>query len=74
MNYPTTAKLMVMISETSFMVFDSVDWEVFSGCQTDDPRIGFKDEYTIVIDGSNINVVHRDDEFGGRLYSLEAIQ
>lgn len=69
--YPTTAQLMSIIARATFRPFTKLDWYSFSGCESANPLIFESDEYTIVIDGNNINMVYHEDEYGGMGYSLQ---
>jgi|688.fasta_scaffold2305393_2 hypothetical protein len=68
--YPTMAQLMVSMAKTEFKPFTNADWDVFAGCETENPLIGFDGEFCLVIDGNNVNIIHPDDEFGGQLFEL----
>lgn len=72
-NYPTKAELLVIIANTSFDSFTEADWWSFAGCESKDPLIGYYNDFTIVIDGEQINIVHHEDEYGGQLYELKQL-
>ena len=73
MNYPeTTFEVLKIIAETEFRPFDSVDWDAFSGCETANPIIGEYENMAVVIDGDNVLLLEKNDEYGGKLYSLVA--
>jgi hypothetical protein len=72
--YPELTELMAIIAKTKFEDFNKNDWYTFAGCQSDKPLIGEYGDFTIVIDGSMVNVVNWENtEGGGRLYSLAEI-
>ena len=71
--YPTQAELLTIIARTEFKPFTKADWYAFSGCESDNPYIGYLMEFSIVIDGEYINIVHSEDEYGGQLYKLNQI-
>lgn len=73
MNYPNQAEALIIIAQTEFQPFSEGDWYAFAGCQSDKPYIGYYKDYTIVIDGDKVNIVHEEDEYGGKLYSFEEI-
>ena len=70
-NYPSTAELMVLIAKSEFRPFTQGDWYAFAGCESKNPFICETDEYCIVIDGNNVNMVYHEDMYGGELYSLQ---
>lgn len=73
MNYPTQAEALIWIARTDFQPFSQGDWYAFAGCESDNPYIGCHNGYIIVIDGDKVNIVHENDEFGGKLYSFEEL-
>jgi hypothetical protein len=70
-NYPSTAELMVLIAKSQFLPFTKADWYSFAGCESENPLICEAEEYTIIIDGNNVNMVYHEDEYGGEAYSLQ---
>lgn len=72
MKYPNAAELLQIIAKTQFKPFDRDDWYAFAGYESENPLIGYYEEFTIVIDGDQINVIHAQDQFGGELYNLIA--
>jgi hypothetical protein len=68
--YPTASELLTIISKTEFENFTQSDWDGFNGCESKEPRIGYHEEFTIVLDGDVINMVHHEDLYGGVLYQL----
>ena len=68
--YPTAKELLKIISKTKFEDFTESDWNSFLGCESETPRIGYHEEFTIVLDGDVINMVHHEDLYGGVLYQL----
>ena len=63
-------EVFALIAQTEFKAFDAADWEAFSGCETETPFIGYNGDFTIVMDGVMINIIHAEDEFGGQLFAL----
>lgn len=68
--YPAKAQLLALIAQSTFRPFTKVDWYSFAGCESENPLIFESEEYSIVIDGSNINMVYHEDIYGGESYSL----
>lgn len=68
--YPEAKAMLKVLALSTFRPFTKMDWYSFAGCETANPVICETDEYTIVIDGDNVNMVYHEDEYGGRLYSL----
>lgn len=71
--YPEAGDLMLLITNTEFSTFTKADWWAFGGCETANPKIGYTDDFTIVIDGDVINVIHENDYMGGKIYRLKEI-
>lgn len=63
-------ELFALIAKTQFAPFTEADWYAFAGCESETPFIGYNGDFTIVIDGETVNVVHAEDGFGGQLFSL----
>jgi hypothetical protein len=59
-----------LIALTKFSAFSEEDFYAFSGAESEDPVIGYNGEFTIVIDGETINIIHESDETGGQLLRL----
>ena len=72
-SYPTKAELLDLMVKTTFRAFTEADWWGFAGCETENPLIGEYNDFTIVIDGEMINIVHPEDSYGGQLYSLNQL-
>lgn len=55
--------------------FTKEDWYGFSGCETKDPMIGETPDgdFTIVLDGSTINIIHNEDVYGGTMFELKGM-
>jgi hypothetical protein len=66
----TATELFALIAKTQFAPFTEADWDVFAGCQSETPFIGYNGDFTIVIDDETVNVIHAEDEFGGQLFCL----
>ena len=71
--YPTKAELFLALAETEFKPFIKADWDAFAGCESENPFIGYYGEFTIVIDGDMINIVHAEDIYGGQMYTLKQL-
>ena len=63
-------EILALIAKTQFSPFTESDWDAFAGCESEAPVIGYNGDFTIVIDGETVNVIHAEDEFGGQLFSL----
>ena len=73
-NYPTKTELFSIIANTKFREFDEMDWCLFAGCESKNPLIGYYNEnFSIVIDGDMVNIVHAEDSYGGQLYELKQL-
>jgi len=44
-------------------VFTQFDWDSFAGCNSEDPWIGSKEEYVIVVDGNTLVFAIDDAEW-----------
>ena len=44
------------LESLTFTLFNKNDWMEFSGCETNFPLIARTDEYTIIVDGANIDI------------------
>lgn len=64
------AEALKMLATTAMRPFTKEDWYGFAGCETKDPMIGETGEFIIVLDGTLLNIVHQDDDFGGTLFEL----
>ena len=73
MKYPSAAYALFLLTRTKFKHFRENDWEAFSGCESENPLIGYNGDYTLVLDGENLSIIHADDEYGGKMYSLAEI-
>lgn len=71
MKYPSKAEMLILIAQSTFDSFTEADWWSFAGCETKNPLICQTEEYSIVIDGNNVNMVYHEDEYGGEAYSLQ---
>ena len=70
---PTKAELLTFIAKAEFKPFTQMDWDAFSGCESENPFIGYNGEFAIVIDGNLINIVHSEDSYGGQLFELNQL-
>lgn len=73
MNYPSAAEVLFLITQTKFKHFTENDWEAFLGCESENPLIGYNGDYTLVLDGETLNIIHAEDLYGGKLFSLAEI-
>lgn len=71
--YPTETELFSVMAQTEFKPFDRYDWDAFAGCETKNPLIGYYNDFTIVIDGGLVNIVHSEDMYGGQMYCLKQL-
>ena len=65
-----SSEALKMLAGATMRPFTQCDWYGFAGCETKDPMIGESGEFVIVLDGTLLNVVHQDDDFGGTLFEL----
>lgn len=72
-SYPTKAELFLVMAQTKFEPFNEGDWFCFAGCETKNPLIGYYNDFTLVIDGGLLNIVHSDDLYGGQLFDLNQL-
>jgi hypothetical protein len=70
----STETALRLVGQTTFSEFTEVDWMAFSGCECANPRIGRCAEFTVVIDGDMVMIIHDEDRFGGQLFYLNAMQ
>jgi hypothetical protein len=63
-------EVFALIAQTEFKAFSAHDWDAFAGCESATPFIGYNGDFTIVLDGVMINIIHAEDEFGGQLFAL----
>jgi hypothetical protein len=73
--YPKKDEVLSLIARTTFREFDRTDWSAFAGCESEHPVIGEVDlavggDMIIVIDGTLVNMVFVDDDFGGQTYEI----
>jgi hypothetical protein len=73
MKYPNSAELLLIIARTEFKPFTKSDWDIFAGCESAEPRIGYYKDFVIVLDYDKINIIHDEDEFGGQLFELNQL-
>lgn len=66
----TAEALLTLMALTTFHVMTPNERMGFAGCESENPLIGYKGDYTIVIDGSEVNVIHHQDPYGGQLFGL----
>ena len=66
-------ELFLALAETEFKPFIKADWDAFAGCESENPFIGYYGEFTIVIDGDMINIVHGEDLYGGQMFCLKQL-
>ena len=71
--YPTQAELLAIIGQTEFKPFNEGDWFAFAGCESENPLIGYYNDFVIVLDGHLINIVHSEDDYGGQLFELNKL-
>lgn len=64
-----------LLAHTVMRPFTKEDWYGFSGCETKDPMIGEtpEDDFTIVLDGSTLNIIHNEDVYGGTMFELKGM-
>lgn len=59
-----------MLAKVDMTPFTKGDWLGFAGCESKDPLIGQHGEFTIILDGSMLSILHDEDEYGGTLFEL----
>jgi hypothetical protein len=74
-NY-SASEILRLIATAKFRPFDQMDWERFSGCQTENPMIA-EYEYNgrtgvIVLDGEGVEIV-APGRIGGQMFSLSLL-
>lgn len=62
-----------LVASTQLKPFTDSDWDAFLGCESENPLIGYNGDYTIVIDGETVNIIHAEDLYGGQMFSLAEI-
>lgn len=62
-----------MLATTTMRPFTQQDWYGYSGCETKDPMIGEHGDFTIILDGPTINIIHFEDGYGGTMFKLKEI-
>lgn len=62
-----------MVRKVTFRPFQELDWETFAGCETESPEIAEIDEYTIILDGDSVSIIHEMDGCGGQSFKLGLI-
>ncbi|MGY4567102.1 hypothetical protein [Bradyrhizobium sp. USDA 3256] len=45
---------MAMLARTDMLDFEKADWDMFAGCETASPLIGYRNDYVIVIDDDTL--------------------
>ena len=40
--------------------FDESDWQCYNGCKTDSPEIAYLEDYAVILDGNEIEIVYHD--------------
>ena len=62
---------LTILAGVEFKPFDDMDWNMFSGCQTENPLIGETDSYIIVIDGNRADFYPSDPDTPEMSYVFE---
>jgi len=58
---------LVLVAKAQFRPFDKSDYDSFAGVQSPNPYVGEYEDYLIIIDGSEIQVMDQD---GNHCYSF----
>ena len=67
------ASVLKLLINGGMKPFTNDDWLAFQGCETKDPRIGHIGDFTIVLDGDHINVVHIKSDDCGTFFQLKLV-
>jgi hypothetical protein len=59
-----------ILAHTELRDFTKDDWYGFAGCESSNPMIGIAGDFTVVLDGSCLMIVHNADEEGGETFSV----
>lgn len=70
-HHVTASRALQFVRETKLRGFTTTDWQAFAGCETAAPMIGEFDDYTVIVDGDSITILHADDEFGGQMFTVK---
>lgn len=64
------AEAIKLLAKAKMKPFTKKDWYAFSDCESPDPMIGEVNDFTIVLDGDFLNILHSEDGYGGTLFKL----
>lgn len=51
---------LVLVATTEMKPFTKADWMAYSGCETENPLIGETDEWVVIVDGNEIEILPID--------------
>ena len=55
---------LMLVATTEMKPFTKYDWMSFSGCESENPLIGETDEWVIIVDGNEIEILPIDPPDG----------
>jgi len=75
-NY-SASEILRLIATAKFRPFDEFDWDMFLGCESENPMIA-QYEFNgrtgvIVLDGEGGEILDHEDEYGGQMFSLSLL-
>ena len=59
-NAMTRETALLLLATTTMEPFTKADWMSFSGCNTENPLIGETDEWVIILDGNELEILPID--------------
>lgn len=59
----TGSEAFALVARAQFEAFSELDFDAFSGVQSDNPQIATIDDLILVLDGNVLSVVTPDEEF-----------
>lgn len=65
------SEALALLGKATMKPFDDVDWDAFSGCESECPMIGYYGACTLVVDGDVLMVMMVD--YGWRMFKLHDI-
>lgn len=66
---PMTAALRIL-AFTKMSRFTETDWTIFSGCESEDPLIGYIDNFCVVLDGEDLVLINKEDADDNHVFHL----
>ena len=53
----TREQALMLVATTQMKPFTKADWMCYSGCETENPLIGETDEWVVIVDGNEIEIL-----------------